>query len=92
MVKGKENYGLSSESQPLVGFYDRPLPFCGCGIGWFSFIFGFIMPLSWYYGTILYLTSYYHTEPRERAGLAACAVAALVCTIAILCAVMGLLV
>ena len=24
------------ESYPIIGLYDRPLPFCGCGIGWFS--------------------------------------------------------
>eukprot|EP00249_Psilotum_nudum_P011790 c23386_g1_i2 orf=491-769(+) len=92
MAKGRESSVFSSESQPLVGLYDRPLPFCGCGIGWFSFILGFILPLSWYYGTILYLTNYYWTEPRERAGLAACAVAALVCTVAIACILMVLLV
>ncbi|KAG4379529.1 hypothetical protein GLYMA_16G004700v4 [Glycine max] len=36
----------------------------------------------WYYATILYFGNYYHKDPRERAGLAASAIAALLFTIA----------
>jgi len=31
--------------------------------------------LTWYYATILYFGNYYHKDPRERAGLAASAIA-----------------
>ncbi|KAG2379975.1 uncharacterized protein HKW66_Vig0167540 [Vigna angularis] len=42
----------------------------------------FVCPLMWYYATILYFGNYYHKDPRERAGLAASAIAALVFTTA----------
>ncbi|RDX86827.1 hypothetical protein CR513_31793, partial [Mucuna pruriens] len=45
-------------------------------------VLGFVCPLIWYYATILYFGNYYHKDPRERAGLAACAIAALVFTTA----------
>ncbi|XP_019425276.1 PREDICTED: uncharacterized protein LOC109334111 isoform X3 [Lupinus angustifolius] len=45
---------------------------------------GFVCPLMWYYATVLYFGNYYHKDPRERAGLAASAIAALVFTIAVL--------
>ncbi|XP_008809294.1 60S ribosomal protein L18a-like protein [Phoenix dactylifera] len=64
------------------GLYDRPLPCFGCGIGWFSFLLGFLCPLMWYYATALYFSNYYRKDPRERAGLAASAIAALICTVA----------
>ncbi|XP_010685349.1 60S ribosomal protein L18a-like protein isoform X4 [Beta vulgaris subsp. vulgaris] len=65
----------------LLGLYDKPLPCFGCGIGWFSFLLGFVFPLMWYYATILYFRNYYLNDPRERTGLATCAIAALVFTI-----------
>ncbi|KAK2353204.1 Ribosomal protein L18ae family [Trifolium repens] len=68
---------------PQLGKFDKPLPCFGCGIGWFSFLLGFVCPLMWYYATILYFGNYYHKDPRERAGLAASAIAALVCTITV---------
>lgn len=40
-----------------------------------SFLLGFVCPLTWYYATILYFGNYYHKDPRERAGLAASAIA-----------------
>ncbi|THF96755.1 hypothetical protein TEA_029823 [Camellia sinensis var. sinensis] len=58
-----------------LGKFDKRLPCCGCGIGWFSFLLGFVFPLMWYYATILYFGKYYHKDPRERGGLAANAVA-----------------
>ncbi|KAL3511650.1 hypothetical protein ACH5RR_024367 [Cinchona calisaya] len=66
-----------------LGMFDKPLPCFGCGIGWFSFLLGFFCPLLWYYATILYFGNYYRKDPRERAGLAANAIAALIFTIAI---------
>ncbi|KAK7389645.1 hypothetical protein VNO78_24862 [Psophocarpus tetragonolobus] len=67
---------------PLLGKFDKPLPCFGCGIGWFSLLLGFVFPLMWYYATILYFGNYYRKDPRERAGLAASAIAALLFTIA----------
>lgn len=67
---------LISVSEDLnEGIFDKPLPCCGCGIGWFSFLLGFVFPLMWYYSTILYFGNYYRKDPRERAGLAASAIA-----------------
>ncbi|XP_022154700.1 uncharacterized protein LOC111021894 isoform X2 [Momordica charantia] len=57
-----------------VGLYDKPLPCFGCGIGWFSFLLGFFFPLVWYYATVLYFWNV-RRDPRERAGLAASAIA-----------------
>ncbi|XP_030460615.2 60S ribosomal protein L18a-like protein [Syzygium oleosum] len=64
--------------------FDRPLPCCGCGVGWFSFLLGFVFPPFWYYATVLYFGNYHLKDPRERAGLAASAIAALISTVAIL--------
>ncbi|KAJ0676765.1 hypothetical protein HanOQP8_Chr12g0429671 [Helianthus annuus] len=71
--KGK--YTLINDNGFQQGLYDKPLPCFGCGIGWFSFLIGFGLPLMWYYATFLYLGSYYRKDPRERAGLAASAIA-----------------
>ncbi|KAJ4717844.1 60S ribosomal protein L18a-like protein [Melia azedarach] len=69
---------------PQLGMYDKPLPCFGCGIGWFSLLLGFLCPLMWYYATILYFGNYYHKDPRERSGLAASAIAALICTVTVI--------
>ncbi|KAJ0079522.1 hypothetical protein Patl1_23207 [Pistacia atlantica] len=58
-----------------VGVDDKPLSCFGCGIGWFSFLLGFVFPPLWYYATVLYLGKYYLKDPRERSGLAASAIA-----------------
>ncbi|MED6137566.1 hypothetical protein PIB30_066148 [Stylosanthes scabra] len=85
----KGEYALIRDSEdPQLGKFDKPLPCFGCGIGWFSLLLGFACPLLWYYATILYFGNYYHKDPRERAGLAASAIAALVFTIAVLIAVL----
>ncbi|XP_031498607.1 60S ribosomal protein L18a-like protein isoform X2 [Nymphaea colorata] len=84
-------YSLINGSEDVqIGLYDKPLPCFGCGIGWFSFLLGFAFPLMWYYATILYCSNYYRKDPRERTGLATCAIAALVCTVA-LCITMAVL-
>ncbi|KAG4150519.1 hypothetical protein ERO13_D04G008900v2 [Gossypium hirsutum] len=78
-------YALIRDAEnPQLSIYDKPLPCFGCGIGWFSLLLGFVFPLMWYYATILYFGNYYHKDPRERAGLAASAIAALICTIALI--------
>ncbi|KAJ7951560.1 60S ribosomal protein L18a-like protein [Quillaja saponaria] len=74
---------IRNAEDPQLGKFDTPLPCFGCGIGWFSLLLGFVFPLMWYYATILYFGNYYHRDPRERAGLAASAIAALICTIAV---------
>lgn len=38
-------------------------------------LLGFAFPLMWYYATFLYFGNYYQKDPRERAGLAAAAIA-----------------
>ncbi|KAJ7002976.1 60S ribosomal protein L18a-like protein isoform X2 [Populus alba x Populus x berolinensis] len=58
-----------------LGMFDKPLPCFGCGIGWFSLLLGFVFPLMWYFSAILYFGKYYNKDPRERSGLAACAIA-----------------
>ncbi|KAL1293671.1 hypothetical protein HN51_054298 [Arachis hypogaea] len=87
--QGNGDYAPIRDSEdPQLGKFDKPLPCFGCGIGWFSLLLGFACPLLWYYATILYFGNYYHKDPRERAGLAASAIAALVFTIAVLIAVL----
>ncbi|KAK9726926.1 hypothetical protein RND81_05G246300 [Saponaria officinalis] len=75
---------IEDAEDSLLGLYDKPLPFFGCGIGWFSFLLGFVLPLMWYYATILYFRNYYQRDPRERTGLATCAIASLVFSVGVL--------
>ncbi|XP_024541999.1 60S ribosomal protein L18a-like protein isoform X2 [Selaginella moellendorffii] len=63
------------------GDWDEPLPCCGCGVGWCSFLLGFIVPLFWYYGTFVFFFPRFQRDLRERPGFAACAIAALVFTV-----------
>ncbi|XP_027330025.1 60S ribosomal protein L18a-like protein [Abrus precatorius] len=82
---GKGKYALIRDPEDFpMGIYDKPLPCFGCGIGWFSFLFGFLCPPMWYYATILYFGNHYRKDPRERAGLGASAIAALLCSVALL--------
>ncbi|KAF6159548.1 hypothetical protein GIB67_032319, partial [Kingdonia uniflora] len=57
------------------GLYDKHLTCFGCGIGWFLFLLGYVFLVMWYYTTVLYFGNYNHKDPRERAGLAASAIA-----------------
>ena len=41
----------------------------------YSLVLGFVFPLMWYFSAILYFGKYYNKDPRERSGLAACAIA-----------------
>ncbi|CAL0330295.1 unnamed protein product [Lupinus luteus] len=82
---GRGKYSLIRDPEDFqVGIYDIPLPCFGCGVGWFSFLFGFLCPPMWYYATFLYFGNYYRKDPRERAGLGASAIAALLCSVALL--------
>uniref|UniRef100_A0A2P2K7M5 Uncharacterized protein LOC105637921 n=1 Tax=Rhizophora mucronata TaxID=61149 RepID=A0A2P2K7M5_RHIMU len=82
---GKGKYTLIRDPEDFqFGSYDKPLPCFGCGIGWFSFLLGFVFPLMWYFATILYLGNYYRKDPRERAGLAAAAIAAMACSVVLI--------
>ncbi|KAH9763193.1 hypothetical protein KPL70_001076 [Citrus sinensis] len=72
----KGRYTLIRDPEDFqFGIYDKPLPCFGCGVGWFSFLLGFVFPLMWYYGTFLYFGNHCRKDPRERAGLAASAIA-----------------
>ncbi|GER37132.1 ribosomal protein L18ae family [Striga asiatica] len=90
IFKGKYSLIRGEDDTPL-GLYDKPLPCFGCGIGWFSFLLGFLCPLMWYYATILYFGNYYRKDPRERAGLAASAIAAMGCSVILLIVVLVLI-
>ncbi|KAG2328126.1 hypothetical protein Bca52824_010854 [Brassica carinata] len=78
------------EDTELGGLFYKPLPCFGFGIGWLSFLVGFVFPFAWYFATFLYLTSYYRRDPRERSGLAASAIAALIFTVALVITVLVL--
>ncbi|KAK9919489.1 hypothetical protein M0R45_028080 [Rubus argutus] len=78
-VDGRGDLSLG-EARFCDGVYDKPLSCFGCGIGWFSFLVGFAFPPLWYYATVLYFGNY-HRDPRERPGLAASAIAALICSV-----------
>ncbi|KAJ4851163.1 hypothetical protein Tsubulata_003253, partial [Turnera subulata] len=81
--KGK--YTLIKDPEDFQqGLYDKPLPCFGCGKGWFSFLLGFMFPVMWYYATFLYFGNYYRKDPRERAGLAAAAIAAMTFSVVLL--------
>ncbi|MCO5574300.1 hypothetical protein L7F22_028082 [Adiantum nelumboides] len=71
---------IALEDGTFGGMFDKPLRCFGCGIGWLLFLVGIIFPIAWFAGTILYLIGYSRSDPRERAGLGACAAAALICT------------
>ncbi|XP_039018655.1 uncharacterized protein LOC120150025 [Hibiscus syriacus] len=88
---GKGKYTLIKDEDFQTGIFDKPLPCFGCGIGWFSFLVGFLCPLMWYYATFLYFGNHYRKDPRERAGLAASAIAAMACSVVLLIIIVFLL-
>ncbi|KAG0564985.1 hypothetical protein M758_8G150400 [Ceratodon purpureus] len=60
-----------------VTYHPRRLPFCGLGFGWFLFIMGFFIAVfPWYIGAGIFL--FVRHDYRERTGLMACTIAALV--------------
>jgi hypothetical protein len=72
-----------SEGRPMLGGeYYQPegkLPFCNLGFGWFLFILGFFSVIPWYIGTIIYFCLAH--DYRERSGLMACCIAAIITAI-----------
>ncbi|XP_052107363.1 uncharacterized protein LOC107458338 [Arachis duranensis] len=53
---GKGKYSLIRDTEDYqTGLYDKPLPFFGCGVGWFSFLFGFLCPPMWFYASYLFV-------------------------------------
>ncbi|KAL9272494.1 Large ribosomal subunit protein eL20z-like protein [Drosera capensis] len=58
------------------------LPCCGIGMGWFLFIAGFFLAfIPWYFGALVLLCE--RVDYREKPGLVACTIAAILATIAI---------
>ncbi|XP_072965221.1 large ribosomal subunit protein eL20z-like [Typha angustifolia] len=69
-------YGQVVEGQPL-----RRLPCCGIGMGWFLFIIGFFLAaIPWYVGVFILLCV--RVDYREKPGLIACVIAAILATVA----------
>lgn len=61
---------------------EHRLPCCGCGIGWFLFITGFIFgAIPWYIGAFILLCV--RVDYREKPGLVACTLAAALAVIAV---------
>ncbi|GJU01634.1 60S ribosomal protein L18a-like protein [Tanacetum coccineum] len=57
------------------------LPYCGCGIGWFLFLVGFIFgALPWYIGAFILLSM--RVDYREKPGLVVCTIGAILVLIA----------
>ncbi|KAK9064357.1 hypothetical protein SSX86_015739 [Deinandra increscens subsp. villosa] len=74
---------------PTPVIVDRgPLPCCGCGIGWFLFVVGFFFgAIPWYVGAFILL--FVRVDYREKAGLVACTIAAILALIAVGLGVQG---
>ncbi|OVA05910.1 Ribosomal protein L18a [Macleaya cordata] len=69
-----------AEGRPL---HEHRLPCCGCGIGWFLFIIGFFLAaIPWYVGAFILLCV--RIDYREKPGLIACTIAAVLAAIAII--------
>ncbi|WVZ96786.1 hypothetical protein U9M48_042380 [Paspalum notatum var. saurae] len=73
---------LGDEENPRLSMFERRLPCFGCGVGWSCFLLGFLCPIIWYVAALLYCCKYYNRDPRERPGLAASAVLAVIFTAA----------
>ncbi|KAH6793089.1 Ribosomal protein L18ae family [Perilla frutescens var. hirtella] len=63
-------------------FREERLPCCGVGLGWFLFITGFFMgAIPWYIGAFILLCV--RMDYREKPGLIACTIAALLAALAV---------
>ncbi|XP_073302132.1 large ribosomal subunit protein eL20z-like [Primulina huaijiensis] len=63
-------------------FREERLPCCGIGVGWFLFISGFFLgAIPWYIGAFLLICV--RLDYREKAGLVACTLAAILASIAV---------
>lgn len=64
-------------------YLEHRLPCCGIGLGWFLFIFGFFFgAIPWYIGAFVLLCV--RVDYREKPGLIACTLAAMLAMIAIM--------
>ncbi|KAG8637430.1 hypothetical protein MANES_15G120601v8 [Manihot esculenta] len=74
-----DSHGYSNVASGYEVIEERPLrehrlPFCGMGMGWFSFIIGFFLGgIPWYIATVILLCV--QVDYREKPGLVACAIA-----------------
>ncbi|XP_024525180.1 60S ribosomal protein L18a-like protein isoform X1 [Selaginella moellendorffii] len=68
--------GRALYASRIVREEEPPLPLCNIGIGWFLFAIGFVSIIPWFVGAIIFAC--FTHDWRERAGLAACTVAAFV--------------
>ncbi|KFK35717.1 hypothetical protein AALP_AA4G028000 [Arabis alpina] len=67
---------------------EHRLPCCGIGIGWFLFFTGFLLgAVPWYIAVFLFVCT--KISPQEKPGYIACAIAAVLATIAIVFGVIG---
>ncbi|EYU33349.1 hypothetical protein ABFS82_13G085100 [Erythranthe guttata] len=63
-------------------YREERLPCCGVGLGWFLFIVGFFMgAIPWYIGAFLLLCA--RLDYREKPGLVACSIAAILAALAV---------
>ncbi|KAJ3670765.1 hypothetical protein LUZ60_008191 [Juncus effusus] len=75
-------YAVVAEGRPMRIHRDR-LPCCGFGVGWLLFVAGFFFAaVPWYVGAFILLCV--GVDYREKPGLIACTIAALLAAIAVL--------
>jgi len=68
-----------AEGRPMI---ERRLPCCGIGIGWCLFLTGFFLgAIPWYIGALILLFA--RVDYREKPGLVACMIAAILALIAV---------
>ncbi|KAL7592122.1 hypothetical protein Lser_V15G32659 [Lactuca serriola] len=74
--------GIVVASGTPVIIEQAALPCCGFGIGWVLFIVGFVFgAIPWYIGAFILLCV--RTDRREKAGLVACTIAAVLAVLAL---------
>ncbi|KAJ4821634.1 60S ribosomal protein L18a-like protein [Rhynchospora pubera] len=75
-------YAVVTEGQPIRSHHNS-VPCCGIGIGWILFIAGFFFAaIPWYVGAFILLCV--GVDYKEKPGLIACTIAALIAAVAIL--------
>ncbi|KAJ1688446.1 hypothetical protein LUZ63_019836 [Rhynchospora breviuscula] len=75
-------YAVVTEGQP-IRLHHNSVPCCGIGIGWILFIAGFFFAaIPWYVGAFILLCV--GVDYKEKPGLIACTIAALIAAVAIL--------
>ncbi|XP_059063422.1 large ribosomal subunit protein eL20z [Cryptomeria japonica] len=82
-VPGYPGYPPPPPSPPAERPQEERLPCCGLGIGWLLFILGFIFAsIPWYVGAFLLFCC--RQDYREKPGLVACTIAAVLSAIAVI--------